>query len=46
MDAVFARRDLIDPAELRRLCQPSDRAGFVQLGGHLARVDHRQGELP
>jgi len=35
MDDVFARRDLIDAAELRRLCEPSDRAGFVQLGGHL-----------
>jgi fatty acid desaturase len=36
MDEVFARRDLIDAAELRRLCAPSDRAGFVQLGGHVA----------
>jgi len=35
MDDVFARRDLIDAAELRRLCEPSDRAGFVQLGGPL-----------
>ena len=38
MDDVFARRDLIDPAELRRLCEPSDRAGFVQLGGHAALI--------
>jgi fatty acid desaturase len=36
MDDVFTRRDLIDPAELRLLCEPSDRAGFVQLGGHVA----------
>ncbi len=36
MDEVFARRDLIDAADLRRLCVPSDRAGFVQLGGHVA----------
>ena len=38
MDEVFARRDLIDPAELRRLCEPSDRAGFMQLGAHLALI--------
>ena len=38
MDDVFARRDLIDPAELRRLCEPSDRQGFVQLGGHAALI--------
>jgi fatty acid desaturase len=36
MDEIFARRDLIDAGDLRRLCEPSDRAGFVQLGGHLA----------
>ena len=38
MDEVFARRDLIDPAELRRLCEPSDRAGFLQLGLHLGLI--------
>ena len=38
MDEIFTRRDLIDPAELRRLCEPSDRAGFVQLGAHLGLI--------
>lgn len=34
MDEVFARRDLIDPAELRALSTRSDRAGWTQLGAH------------
>ena len=38
MDEVFARRDLIAAAELRRLCAPSDRAGAVQAGSHLAAI--------
>jgi fatty acid desaturase len=36
MDEIFTRRDLIDAAELRRLTEPSDRAGLLQLGGHVA----------
>lgn len=38
MDEVFARRDLIDGDMLRALCQPSDRAGFIQLGSHLGAI--------
>jgi fatty acid desaturase len=35
---VFARRDLIDPATLRALCAPSDRAGAVQVASHLGAI--------
>ena len=38
MDEVFARRDLIDPRTLRRLCEPSDRRGLLQAGSHLAAI--------
>ncbi|MXZ49187.1 MAG: rhizopine catabolism protein [Rhodobacteraceae bacterium] len=33
-DAVFSRRKLITPAELRELSQKSDFRGFLQLGSH------------
>jgi fatty acid desaturase len=35
---VFARRDLIEPAKLRALCAPSDRAGAVQVASHLGAI--------
>lgn len=38
MDEVFARRDLIEPKQLRQLCATSDAAGFRQLGSHLGAI--------
>jgi fatty acid desaturase len=38
MQEVFARRDLIDTAALRRLCTPSNTRGFIQLGTHLGAI--------
>ena len=38
MQEVFARRDLIDPATLRALCAPSDRAGALQVANHLGAI--------
>lgn len=38
MQEVFARRDLIDPATLRALCAPSDRAGAMQVASHLGAI--------
>ena len=38
MQEVFARRDLIEPATLRRLCAPSNTRGFIQLGTHLGAI--------
>jgi fatty acid desaturase len=38
MQEVFARRDLIDTATLRRLCTPSNTRGFMQLGTHLGAI--------
>ena len=35
MQEVFARRDLIDASELRRLCAPSDARGALQAASHL-----------
>ena len=35
MDEVFARRDVIDTATLRRLCQPSDAMGLAQTTTHV-----------
>ncbi len=35
MDEVFARRDLIDPQQLKLLCLPSDAKGAVQVLSHL-----------
>ncbi len=38
MDEVFARRDVIDPATLRRLCVPSDWRGAQQTMTHLGAI--------
>ena len=38
MQEMFARRDLIDPAELRALCAASDRAGARQVASHLGAI--------
>lgn len=38
MQEVFARSGLIDPASLRRLCEASDRAGWMQVGSHLGAI--------
>ncbi len=38
MDEVFVRRDVIDAAQLRRLCAPSDAAGFRQTLAHLGAI--------
>lgn len=38
MQEVFARRDLIDPALMRALCVPSDRAGAIQALSHLGAI--------
>jgi fatty acid desaturase len=38
MQEVFARRDLIDTATLRRLCIPSNTRGLMQLGTHLGAI--------
>ena len=38
MQEVFARRDLIEPARLRALCAPSDRAGAMQVASHLGAI--------
>jgi fatty acid desaturase len=38
MDEVFARRDLIDPAELHTISARSDAAGLAQLGSHLGAI--------
>ena len=38
MDASFARRTLLTPAELRVLTERSDLRGAVQIGGHLGAV--------
>lgn len=38
MDEVFARRELLDPATLRRLCEPSDARGFAQTFAHLGAI--------
>ena len=38
MQEVFARRDLMDPTQLRALCTPSDRAGAVQVASHLGAI--------
>jgi fatty acid desaturase len=35
VDEVFARRDVIDTATLRRLCQPSDAMGLAQTTTHV-----------
>jgi fatty acid desaturase len=38
VDEVFARRDVIDPATLRRLCVPSDWRGAQQTMTHLGAI--------
>lgn len=38
MDEVFTRRDLIEPAVLRRLCAPSNAQGFLQTASHLGAI--------
>ena len=38
MQEMFARRDLIEPAKLRALCVPSDRAGAMQVASHLGAI--------
>ena len=38
MDAVFSRRRILEPAELRELCKKSDVAGWLQLGSHFAAI--------
>ncbi len=38
MEAVFSRRKILKPAELRELSSKSDIAGTLQLGSHLAAI--------
>jgi len=38
MDEVFARRDVIDTATLRRLCTPSNLSGWIQTGSHVGAI--------
>ncbi|MGO9991206.1 MAG: fatty acid desaturase [Steroidobacteraceae bacterium] len=38
MDEVFARRDIIETATLRRLCVPSDAKGIAQAVSHLGAI--------
>ncbi len=38
MDAVFSRRRILEPVELRELCKKSDVAGWLQLGSHFAAI--------
>ncbi len=38
MDEVFARRDVIETATLRRLCVPSDAEGIAQTVSHLGAI--------
>jgi fatty acid desaturase len=38
MDEVFARRDLIDAATLRRLCVPSNARGAIQALSHIGAI--------
>ncbi len=38
MDEIFARRDVIEPATLRRLCRPSDARGWLQTLSHLGAI--------
>ena len=38
MAEIYAPRNLVDTALLRRLCAGSDAAGFVQLGSHLGAI--------
>lgn len=38
MEAVFSRRKILKPVELRQLCQKSDLAGSLQLGSHVLAI--------
>ncbi|MDX8352643.1 fatty acid desaturase [Cognatiyoonia sp. IB215182] len=38
MDASFSRRDLLTPAELRRLSERSDLRGALQMGSHVGAI--------
>ena len=38
MEAVFSRRKILTPIELRQLCQRSDLAGAIQLASHMGAI--------
>jgi hypothetical protein len=38
VDEIFARRDVIETATLRRLCVPSDARGIAQTASHLGAI--------